>query len=519
MSDSAKSRTQRASVALLLTVAAVAILLYARSWSHPFVYDDVVAVRDHPLVNGDRPWVEILTSPYWPREVTPDPLYRPLTVASFRANAFFFSHDPFNFHVTNSVLHALGACFVALLAVRLWGKQAPGWIAGLLFATHPVHTEAVVPVVGRSELLAMIFIIWMTYVHVQRVALSRPPSVTYHCGLALLYALACAAKEHGVLALAVIVAIDVWNRRRTPISSQSARRHLNELAASHYLGLIVVLTALLTMRWTIFAWQTSMPEGVDNSMYNPLDTAGLEERLATPFTLAALAVQLICLPVNLCPIWGKGGINLTSSLLAPDCLAGIAIIAGLVVAMVFTLRRRLPAMIPIAGLLTFLAIPCHFIPVANWFFAERWLYLPSAMLILTFAGIGAAAPKRALAGGVVVAAVFATMAWRYQESWRSDESMVRTVVQRQPLNCPGLCGICNLLEGRGDIEEAEQYIRRLVRHHPDEPQTWYFQARLLAERRQFSDALTAINRYVEMAQLPGLTPKVLALWKRIRQQQ
>lgn len=502
------------------TVAVIALAVFARSWSHPFVYDDVYAVQNHPLVNGAQPWYQILTSPYWPREITPDPLYRPVTLASFRANASLIVHQPFNYHVTNSLLHAWASCLVALLGVRLWGggRQAPGWIAGLLFATHPLHAEAVVPIVGRSELLAMIFTMTMFYVHLGRIQREHRASVAYHSLLAGLYLLACLSKEHGVLALMVIVAIDAWVWRRGGAPPQSARRRLNILAGSHYLGLILVLAGVLTARWAIFAWQTSMPQGVDNATYNPFDVANTVEQVATPFALTTLAVQLICLPVNLCPIWGKGGIDLATSFWSADVLGGIAIILGLGVALAAAWHRGKRVLIPLAGLLIFLAIPCHFLPVASWFFAERWLYLPSAMLILTCAGAALGMPRLSLVGAVLVAGIFSTITWQYQTSWRSDETIVRTVVERQPTNCLGLGGLCNLLDGRDEIEAAAPYIERLLRYHPDEPKTWYFQARLLAQRGRYSEAKVALDHYMEMTQLPGLTPSVVALSKRIRMQ-
>lgn len=197
---------------LPIVVATLALLLHAPSWSHPFVYDDVTAVRDHPLVRGDGGWFDVLRSPYWPADVSPDPLYRPLTIASFRLDHALFGGGAMGFHVINSVLHACVSVLIALLAKRLWDSRGAGWFAGLLFAAHPACVEAVVPIVGRSELLALLFIAWMVYVHLGRIQAGRGPSALYHLKLTLLYALACASKEHGLLAIVVIAAVDWRNR-------------------------------------------------------------------------------------------------------------------------------------------------------------------------------------------------------------------------------------------------------------------------------------------------------------------
>lgn len=50
------------------------------------------------------------------------------------------------------LLHAASAVLVAILAAELGVAAGWAWVAGLVFALHPVNTEAVAWVVGRAEL-------------------------------------------------------------------------------------------------------------------------------------------------------------------------------------------------------------------------------------------------------------------------------------------------------------------------------------------------------------------------------
>ena len=58
--------------------------------------------------------------------------------------------DPWGFHATNVVLHCSVTLLFTLLARSLFVATTPTAFAGLLFAAHPVHTEAVAGIVGKS---------------------------------------------------------------------------------------------------------------------------------------------------------------------------------------------------------------------------------------------------------------------------------------------------------------------------------------------------------------------------------
>lgn len=490
---------------LPVVVATLALLIHSPSWSHPFVYDDVTAVRDHPLVRGDGDsggWFEVLRSPYWPADVSPDPLYRPLTIATLRLDYALFGGAATGFHVVNSVLHACVSVLVALLAQRLWDSRGAGWFAGLLFAAHPACTEAVVPIVGRSELLALFFIVWMVFVHLGPAGARPRPSVQHHLKLTLLYALACASKEHGLLAIVVIAAVDWRNRPRFGVPNVDYRAWARTLVSSHYLGMILVLCAFFTMRWFLFGTHATLPLSMVDTLLHPLAGADATTRLATAFALCALAFGLIFCVRELCPIWGVGGFDLPTSFVRLDVLIGMAIVAAFLVAVWIALRNRTPAgriSIPLVGLVAFMVLPCHFVPGAHWLFAERWLYAPIAMLLLASSGISRIAPRRTMVGVLVVVPLMSMMGVRYQRCWRSDEALMRAAVERQPRNAVALSGLCAIRDRGGDIESASVFVARLVRYHPDAARTWYYKTRLLIAQDRYEEASDALKRFVTLA--------------------
>ena len=102
-------------------------------------------------------WEKFWTQAYYP--TSQDRLYRPLTSMSYAIEWRIFGDRPWVFHLINVLLYAANCAAVAELARRL-GGLAIGYFAGLLFAVHPVHVEAVAYIVGRAELLSTGAMLW-----------------------------------------------------------------------------------------------------------------------------------------------------------------------------------------------------------------------------------------------------------------------------------------------------------------------------------------------------------------------
>ena len=90
-------------------------------------------------------WRSVFSHDFWGSPLS-DPTshksYRPLTILSFRFNSALHGLQPYGYHIVNLVLH--GIVSVLFTAVcRLVASSSTAILAGLLFAVHPIHTEAV----------------------------------------------------------------------------------------------------------------------------------------------------------------------------------------------------------------------------------------------------------------------------------------------------------------------------------------------------------------------------------------
>lgn len=105
-------------------------------------------------------WLQMMRNDFWGTPITDSGShgsYRPLCVFSFKLNHFFDGFKPFGYHLVNVLMHCIATWLVVKIARHLLQSNWGTIVTGALFASHPIHTEAVAGVVGRADIAACIF--------------------------------------------------------------------------------------------------------------------------------------------------------------------------------------------------------------------------------------------------------------------------------------------------------------------------------------------------------------------------
>ncbi|XP_053412750.1 protein O-mannosyl-transferase TMTC1 isoform X2 [Nycticebus coucang] len=204
-------------------LAGASCLCYGRSLQGEFVHDDVWAIVNNPDVRPGAPlrW-GIFTNDFWGKgmaENTSHKSYRPLCVLTFKLNIFLTGPDPFYFHAANVILH----CLVSLVLMYTCDKtvfrnRGLAFVTALLFAVHPVHTEAVAGIVGRADVLACLLFL-LAFLSYNRslgqgcVGERFPPTASPFFLLLSLFLGTCAmlVKETGVTVFGVCLVYDLFS--------------------------------------------------------------------------------------------------------------------------------------------------------------------------------------------------------------------------------------------------------------------------------------------------------------------
>ncbi|XP_065416222.1 protein O-mannosyl-transferase TMTC3 isoform X2 [Chrysemys picta bellii] len=177
-----------------------------------FVFDDVSAILDNKDLHPSTPLKNLFQNDFWGTPMSEErshKSYRPLTVLTFRLNYLFSELNAVSYHLLNVVFHAV-VCIVFLKVCKLFLDNRSSVIASLLFAVHPIHTEAVTGVVGRAELLSSIFFLaaFLSYTKSKgpdNTIVWTPIAVTV-----CLVAIATLCKEQGITVVGICCVYEVF---------------------------------------------------------------------------------------------------------------------------------------------------------------------------------------------------------------------------------------------------------------------------------------------------------------------
>lgn len=145
--------SQKKALTTLGLLGLLLLLIYGRSLSYGFVdWDDGLLIVENPIVHSFTPGTikEAFTS-YDPE------LYIPLTLVGYQLDHLLVGLHPFLYHLENLLFHLFNAALVAWFILLLTGKRWIAAVTALLFAVHPLHTEAVVWASARKDVQSTFF--------------------------------------------------------------------------------------------------------------------------------------------------------------------------------------------------------------------------------------------------------------------------------------------------------------------------------------------------------------------------
>lgn len=394
---------------LLLFLAAV--VTYIPAMGAGFVWDDELEVVGNQILQSPDQLAEV-----WLRGDTAD--YYPLKSTVQWVGWRLWGANPVGYHLVNLGLHGLGAVLLWRWLRRI---RVPGaWLAGLVFAVHPVAVESVAWISELKNTLSLVFFL-LTLLAFARFE-SRPSGRHYAVAL-VAYAAALLSKTSVVPLPLVLLVAAFW--QRGSITRGDVRR------AAPFFGLAAVF-ALLTV-----LLQYHRAIGPDLLASTP--PGGWASRLATAGLALGFYLFHAVAPVGLIMIYPQWHLRSPVPWNYAPWLGFAAIFA------ICWRNRAILGRGPICALAYFVAM---LLPVLGFFkmsymwhslVADHFEYLAIIGVIALETGtlanwsVRKPSARPALAGlAVLVVLAFAAMSWRHEETFTDEEVLWRDTLAANP---------------------------------------------------------------------------------------
>lgn len=460
---------QFAAAALLLGI--LGITTYGRVVDNGYVYDAVYLVQLNPDVRADASLVEIFTSPYWDAEIAPGRgLYRPISVLSYQLTRRIWDEPVVSVdHAIDLGLHVVCSLVFLVFLMQMGAHFGVALTLAMLFLLHPVQTEVVASLVGRSDLLATLFALLAL-----SLSLTRRVSVFWlWTGLFGFFSLSLLAKESSASLIVLLPAC--WAARESWRGAARAKVTRRALGMALCLGLVLACNLALRqgmLGGLLIADTAKFDDGA----------SGFFELRWRALAFVSLYVEKLIWPLPLLPDYLTGvvplkgfGLNLRAAVSAVLILSSVAWPAWAWWRQRSFTRVHLgillfwTAMVPVSNLILQIGTP----------FGERLLYFPFLFLLLAAvdlplwrpAGVGSTrSVPRLWPVWVIVAIVLGVMSAIRIPEWKDNRSLFQAAVRDCPDNYFSQFTYGSILyrEGRPeDREFARQAMMEAARVSPD----------------------------------------------------
>eukprot|EP00435_Cladocopium_sp_Y103_P049242 s1706_g14.t1 len=375
-------------VAVLLMFAAAAPWLPALQYdfSGGFFMDDAM-IKKNPNVYEELNWQRLFRTDYWGLDMFEGDWthksFRPLTVLTFRWNHALGSFEGSGFHIVNVLLNLACSILLGLFGHALGLSVDFALILAALFLAHPIHTESVLYIVGRADLLCLLLLLVATllYTPCAKELKSQSDGLFLLPLCVLLIVAAGLCKETGFCFFGLLAGWEI-------LAGLLEGRFFNAARLGRFAALIVLGSLACVVR----VWYTG-GTAIDNMDPHSNPIAVHDDRwvrLKTYALLHGIYMKLLVFPNFLSYDYSYNAIPLVLD--AADCrlMLPLASYLGFCILLVLSLSvlnpRKAASEAPIIGMAILLL---SFVPMSNILFpvgtmiGERLLYIPSAGLLLT----------------------------------------------------------------------------------------------------------------------------------------
>ena len=489
---SRKTVCRNAASWIYLLIILLCLLSYYRGLKGEFVFDDTVLIANDQFYKTESNPLKCWDRGFWADGK--GGLYRPAVVFSNWLNVKLFGFSSPMFRAVNLLLHMAVAFLVYLLVRKIKLGQSCAIIASLLYAVHPLHSEAVIPAFGRAELLCAAFFMLAFIFHIRKENF-RNSSIF----AGVFFLLALWSKEHAVAFIPLCLLYDL-----------SLGKIKDGKLILKYSIYIVCVGLLVFSKYS--AMHTVLPCKDKNEALidNRLALCDTPERVVSAVRIQGIALGKFAYPATLSHDYSYAQILPSESVYDVKAFLTLIIFAGLPVLLIYFYPKRRTAIVFLVSAYTVCIVPAgNFIIPAGTIFAERLSYIPSIWLCifvsLSFIRISKSIPFfLALFALTSIIALCSYRSLLRCNDWQNRMSLAVSGVRTSPSSVKTWVNLAVQFEETGQYAEAIAACDIALGIYPDDPSvylnrgTYYTRIMMNDEaERDFRKALSMNPKYLQ----------------------
>jgi len=464
----------RRQVLLAAAILAIAFLAYIPAMRGGFLWDDYSFLKDNWLIH-----VPDGLQRFWFTTQAED--YFPLTSSTLWVEWRIWGDHAAGYRVTNVLLHAVAAVLLWRVLRRL---AVPGaWLAGVLFAVHPVAVASAAWITERKNTLPMVLYLLSLLAFLRYD--ERGERRAYYLSI-LWFLLALLAKTSVVMLPAVLLMCAWW--RRGKIARKDVLRSLPFFALALALGLVTVWF----QQHNVIRQQIVRPEG-------------WASRVAAMGWIVGFYLYKALVPVGLCaayPRWDVSAANPVAYL--PLALTAIGLAA-------LWTHRRSWGRAPLFAMGYFVIMLLPVLGIANMSFMKLSFvadHLQYAALIGVIAFTAALLARAAAAPGLPgraatftiagCAIALAVLTWNRAGLYADEERLWRDDIAKQKDSWVAWNNLGDAYFRTGKRDEAVDCFKRSILLNSRYPVAWHNLGRANAVSGSTDEAILDYTKAIDL---------------------
>lgn len=487
---------------LLLTV-----MVYAQSLQNSFVWDDFLVIVDNDFIKSWDNFPRIFTKEYLTstsdlsyvgkRPIGSGELtYRPVATITYFVDYFLWKLNPFGYHLGNLLLHLANAVLFYWFSRIILKDGTFSLLAALIFALHPIQTEAVLNISFREDLLAFFFMLAALLLYIRLEASAPKRRVILYALSLSAYFLAVFSKEMAVTFPLLLFLYDLY------FTGEGKNFSFLVKIKTHYSGYVIVTLFYL---WVRFFLMPSSPDYLvaypGGNFYTNILT--MAKAVATYFVWLFFPMEIYVFKME--PSFAA------DTFWRWEVLSSVGLIILCAAAAVKMRRSAQVVSFCIVWFFAALLPVLNIIPLEN-ILAARYLYIPSAGFCLAMAVLVQKilqsrrvqarrlflVSMRALAAGLLIFYGVLTLAKGYL--WRDEIVFRREMTRRYPDREWAHRHLSGAYMRSGRIKEAEHHLLAAKKLAPDVWENYMALGDVYQQQRRYEEAMAEFKKVL------GLNP-------------